>query len=148
MAKRVQLRRGTAAQHNTFKGAVGEVTVDTTNNTLRVHDGITTGGFPTASSSSLLGLSQAYSDVTTSRVKNTLYTNTTGRPLHLCVQYMTTAAITSITITVSVGGTSMVFHGGGDAAANATKAVSAYLVVPVGASYGVYSDFTTWIELR
>ena len=44
MAKRLQLRRGTEAEHALFIGAVGEVTVDTTNNTLRVHDGITAGG--------------------------------------------------------------------------------------------------------
>ena len=44
MAKRVQLRRGTATEHNTFTGANGEVTVDTTNKTLRVHDGSTVGG--------------------------------------------------------------------------------------------------------
>lgn len=46
MAKRVQLRRGTTTEHNTFTGAVGEVTVDTTNKTLRVHDGSTVGGTP------------------------------------------------------------------------------------------------------
>jgi len=44
----VQLRRGTEAEHETtnggFTGAVGEVTVDTTNDTLRVHDGSTAGG--------------------------------------------------------------------------------------------------------
>ena len=44
MAKRLQLRRGTTTEHNTFTGAVGEVTVDTTNKTLRVHDGSTVGG--------------------------------------------------------------------------------------------------------
>ena len=44
MAKRVQLRRGTTAEHNTFTGAVGELTYDTTNKTLRVHDGATVGG--------------------------------------------------------------------------------------------------------
>ncbi len=43
-SRQVQLRRGTAAQHETFIGAEGEVTVDTTNHTLRVHDGITPGG--------------------------------------------------------------------------------------------------------
>ena len=46
MSTQVQLRRGTAAQHATFVGAPGEITVDTTNNTLRVHDGITPGGHP------------------------------------------------------------------------------------------------------
>ena len=44
MAKQLQLRKGTATEHNTFTGADGEVTVDTTNKTLRVHDGSTVGG--------------------------------------------------------------------------------------------------------
>jgi len=45
MAIQVQLRRGTAAQNNAFTGAIGEVSFDTTNNQLRVHDGSTAGGF-------------------------------------------------------------------------------------------------------
>ena len=44
MAKQLQLRKGTATEHDTFTGANGEVTVDTTNKTLRVHDGTTAGG--------------------------------------------------------------------------------------------------------
>ena len=44
MAARVKLRRGTAVQHQTFTGAVAEITVDTTNNSIRVHDGSTAGG--------------------------------------------------------------------------------------------------------
>lgn len=44
MSKQVKLRRGTATEHNTFTGVEGEVTVDTTNDTLRVHDGATAGG--------------------------------------------------------------------------------------------------------
>ena len=44
MAKQLQLRKGTTTEHDTFIGAVGEVTVDTTNKTLRVHDGSTVGG--------------------------------------------------------------------------------------------------------
>ena len=40
----VKLRRGTDAEHAGFTGAEGEVTVDTTNDTLRVHDGSTAGG--------------------------------------------------------------------------------------------------------
>lgn len=45
MATQVQLRGGTAAQHASFVGANREVTVDTTNKTLRIHDGSTAGGF-------------------------------------------------------------------------------------------------------
>ena len=48
MAKQLQLRQGTTTEHNTFTGAVGEVTVDTTKDTLVVHDGVTVGGHPVA----------------------------------------------------------------------------------------------------
>ena len=44
MSTQVQYRRGTNAQNASFTGALAEITVDTTNGTLRVHDGITAGG--------------------------------------------------------------------------------------------------------
>lgn len=44
MATERKLRRGTAAEHDLFTGAVGEVTVVTDDSTLRVHDGVTPGG--------------------------------------------------------------------------------------------------------
>lgn len=44
MAARVKLRRGTETQHGSFTGAQAEITVDTTNWTIRVHDGNTAGG--------------------------------------------------------------------------------------------------------
>lgn len=46
MATQVQRRRGTTAEHSTFTGANGELTVDTTKKTVVVHDGSTVGGFP------------------------------------------------------------------------------------------------------
>ena len=46
MARQVQLRRGTTAEHSTFTGAVGEVTVDTDKDVVVVHDGSTAGGVP------------------------------------------------------------------------------------------------------
>jgi len=44
MSTQVQYRRGTTTQNNAFTGALAEITVDTTNWTLRVHDGVTAGG--------------------------------------------------------------------------------------------------------
>ena len=41
----VQFRRGTTAQNNAFTGSVGELSVDTDIETIRVHDGSTAGGF-------------------------------------------------------------------------------------------------------
>ncbi len=46
MATQVQFRRGTTAEHSSFKGAKGEVTVDTSLNTVVIHDAIKTGGYP------------------------------------------------------------------------------------------------------
>ena len=44
MATAIQFRRGTTAQHSSFTGLVGEITVDTDLDTIRVHDGSTAGG--------------------------------------------------------------------------------------------------------
>jgi hypothetical protein len=44
----VQFRRGTTTQNNNFTGADGEISVDTTALTLRVHNGSTVGGNPLA----------------------------------------------------------------------------------------------------
>ena len=51
----VKLRRGTDTEHSSFTGAEGEVTVDTTNDTLRVHDGTTAGGVRLAKLSEVSG---------------------------------------------------------------------------------------------
>jgi hypothetical protein len=44
MATAIQRRRGTSTQHGSFTGLAGEITIDTTNNTVVVHDGSTAGG--------------------------------------------------------------------------------------------------------
>lgn len=51
MSTRVQRRRGTTVQHESFTGAAGELTVDTTKQTVVVHDGVTPGGTPLAKES-------------------------------------------------------------------------------------------------
>ena len=48
MAKSVTLRQGTATEHAGFTGQMAEVTFDTTNNTVILHDGSTPGGIPMA----------------------------------------------------------------------------------------------------
>lgn len=50
MADQLQLRRGTTSQINSFTGAQGEVVVNTDSHALVVQDGITAGGFSTATS--------------------------------------------------------------------------------------------------
>jgi hypothetical protein len=53
----IQLRRGTAAEHGSFTGAAGEVTVNTTRNSVHIHDGSTAGGTEMATKSSVDNLS-------------------------------------------------------------------------------------------
>jgi len=48
MPTQVQFRRGTTSQNNSFIGAAGEISVNSDNNSLRIHDGSTTGGYELA----------------------------------------------------------------------------------------------------
>ena len=48
MTTQIKRRRGTATQHGSFTGAEAEITVNTTNESIHVHDGSTAGGFELA----------------------------------------------------------------------------------------------------
>jgi len=65
MAKQVQMRRGTTAEHSSFTGAVGELTVDTTKDTVVVHDGATVGGKPMATQATTASKTDITSTVAT-----------------------------------------------------------------------------------
>jgi hypothetical protein len=45
MASRIRFRRGSTTEHSAFTGAEGEITVNTTKDTIVLHDGSTAGGF-------------------------------------------------------------------------------------------------------
>ena len=126
MAIQIQLRKGTATEHDTFTGANGEVTVDTTNKTLRVHDGSTVGGIQlatvtgvgavilnntltstsatqalTAAQGKVLndqafGIGQTWQDVTASRALGTTYTNSTGKPIQVSVVVRDTNSVNDL----------------------------------------------------
>lgn len=53
----IQLRRGTSAQHGSFTGLAGEITVNTSNNSIHIHDGSTAGGTEMATKASVDTLS-------------------------------------------------------------------------------------------
>lgn len=48
MARQIQLRQGNTAEHNTFTGALGEITYDTNKKVVVTHDGVTVGGWANA----------------------------------------------------------------------------------------------------
>lgn len=177
MALQIQLRSGTATQHNTFTGALGEVTVDTTNKTLRVHDGSTVGGTRLATLTSGLvpvsqlpdatttvkgvvilnntltststttaltaaqgkvladrdfGVNQSWQDVTASRVSATVYTNSTVKPIQLCI--LTDTGSYSFVVgsaTMTSAGNSMI-----------------QMIIPSGLTYSFVGSIISWWELR
>jgi hypothetical protein len=51
----LKLRRGTTTDHQSFTGAEGEITIDTSKDTLVVHDGTTVGGHPLSKASEAKG---------------------------------------------------------------------------------------------
>jgi hypothetical protein len=55
MPTSLQFRRGTDTQNDAFTGAAGELSIDTTNKTIRVHDGSTAGGSRLATYADVLG---------------------------------------------------------------------------------------------
>lgn len=60
MSTQLKLRRGTTVQHASFTGGEGEVTVDTTKDTVVVHDGSTAGGHPLLKESAIGVTVQGY----------------------------------------------------------------------------------------
>ena len=195
MAKRLQLRRGTTAQNDTFTGAVGEVTVDTTKDVPVVHDGVTVGGHPVASRANAdgtislikkdgtsagtinpdglfnntltstntnqaltaaqgkllkdaldaasLGVGQTPTDVTASRAINTVYTNTTGKPIFVAIGKTTQNS----DMRLNVNGVQFGYASGTN---EDSQSKTLYAIVPSGATYGTVgsSGFVFWSELR
>jgi len=113
MAQQVQLRRGTTANHSSFTGAAGEVTVDTTLNTVRVHDGSTVGGTVLAKTSS------------------PSFTGTTSTANLTVNGLVSVSGNTSVTGTYTVNGNTVI----GNTAVSGAFSVS-------GAAYGVIGTLT------
>jgi trimeric autotransporter adhesin len=108
MAIQIQLRRGTAAQHTSFTGVNAELTVDTTNYALRLHDGTTPGGYEilrkdlaNLANGAILNAKLANSSITINGQTVSLGGSTT----------ITATATNSLTIGTGLSGTS--YNGGG-----------------------------------
>lgn len=71
MAGRIKFRGGTSEQHSTFTGATREITIDTSKNTVVVHDGSTVGGFALARDSVVTSILETKVDKNTGIVAGT-----------------------------------------------------------------------------
>jgi hypothetical protein len=103
MALQIQLRRGTHSQHSTFTGVLGEVTVNTTNNSLHMHDGTTAGGhelakvnFSNVASGAIANSKLAYSTISGVALGSNLATLTIGTGLTGAAYNGSTASTVSL----------------------------------------------------
>ncbi|MCL2331745.1 MAG: hypothetical protein FWC61_04375 [Proteobacteria bacterium] len=81
MTRQIQIRRGTTAEHASFTGAIGEITMDTDAKTLRVHDGATPGGTRLARMSDVGAGGGGFDPATLAKVATSgSYNDLTGKP--------------------------------------------------------------------
>jgi hypothetical protein len=139
MAKLLKLRRGTTAQHGSFTGAEGEVTIDTTKDTAVVHDGAQAGGRPLAredmsnvSSANILGRI-SNGDIVGTKLENSgvtagSYGGSTAIPIvTVDAQGLVTAASTTAidSTTIANGSASVAVASNGPITSNANHDFSA-----------------------
>lgn len=104
MPTALQLRRGTTTQHNTFTGANGEVTVDTTKKTAVVHDGVTAGGTPLATEAEVNARVRFDTDAQGLNVTQQLNARTNiGAPASTAVLFLTGGTLTGDLLINSTG---------------------------------------------
>ena len=108
MSTQIQRRRGTTTEHSTFTGAAGEITIDSTKNTVVVHDGSTTGGYPLAKESdvpsNIQDLDNVYSAMSPTDGQVRTFDTTNGWQAESIPTINTLNDISNVTITSASSG--------------------------------------------
>jgi hypothetical protein len=108
MSTQIQRRRGTTTEHSTFTGAAGEITIDSTKNTVVVHDGSTTGGYPLAKESAvpsnIQDLNNVYSAMSPTDGQVLTFDTTNGWQAESIPTINTLNDISNVTITSASSG--------------------------------------------
>ncbi|MGJ7192992.1 hypothetical protein ABMZ81_14950 [Morganella morganii] len=102
-----------------------------------------------ATNDKLMGIGQKWVDVTSSRVNETLYTNTTKRPISVMVYGGVTDQIAVVSVDIFVDGVAAFKAAVGGS--GVTKRVCASAIVPPGSIYRVVVQNSTigqWCEMR
>lgn len=81
VATQVKRRRGTTAENDAFTGAEGEITVDTEKHELRVHDGVTQGGFKIGGGSGAMPVGAIFITPRTGTIQGAVEAN--GNPYNI-----------------------------------------------------------------
>jgi len=105
MATAIQRRRGTSAQHANFTGLAGEITIDTTLNTIIVHDGSTAGGIRLAKYTEVQSASEGDITAVNTNAGSGLTGGVTGGAANIAIDYenLTGNLVPSANNTYSLG---------------------------------------------
>lgn len=145
---------GTAAQGDIlFRGVSGwqRLAAGTAGNALTTNGA---GADPSWASAGGLGVGQTYQDMSTNRVANTTYTNTSSKPIEVFDVLITgTNAIGTLTYSFSVNGSVVQSGTTGNGSIAVTRYGSASsIIIPPSATYQLtFSNAVTttkWVELR
>lgn len=109
MPTQVQFRRGTATQNNAFTGAAGELSINSDNNSLRIHDGATAGGYELAKAD----LSNATGSISIQNLNVTGLSTFVGISTHQATLFGTQLSISGVTTSNAyyVGSTQVISSG-------------------------------------
>jgi hypothetical protein len=138
MTTAIKRRRGTTSQHSTFTGLEGELTIDTTKDTVVVHDGATAGGFPLAkeSGSAIAATTLSASSTATLNTLSSSGATITGGSINGTTVGASTASTGAFTSLSASGAFSA--NGGatlGDASGDALTINSSAVSIPNGLNF-------------
>ena len=131
---------------------VGTDTTQTlTNKTINasqlVNGSVTVDKLATAASS--IGVSQTWTNVTSSRSEGTTYTNSTGKPIMLSITAITTTGVDGYAnISITINGSVVAYNSGTSRGTN--QRAGCTIIVPAGATYRAdwSQSLVSWWELR
>ena len=102
MTRKLQILRGTTSQNNSYTGSAGELTMDTTLNEVRIHDGSTAGGHALAKKASIPTVNDA--TITVTQGGATKGTFTTNQSSASTIALDAVPTVNDSTITITQGG--------------------------------------------
>jgi hypothetical protein len=104
MSSTLQFRRGNTSVAGSTTGAIGELFVNTDNNTLAVHDGSTVGGWPLASASYNNGVNGTQNTSIATVTANSIYTQGVDATQNTNISSVTTTATNASGNTITLQG--------------------------------------------
>lgn len=149
MATQMQLRGGTTAENLVFTGAQREITVDTDKHAVVVHDGVTAGGYPMATSPQVTNGTFYFNDNTGGGSAANAYILTPKSNTNTPTQYTDGLQLGFVTANANTGGpATATFSGLGVRNLKYPGGVDPSAGDIFGRVYVIYDSLNGWFEIQ